>query len=34
LDDLFLCRNCGHYRVREGRWALKDHLCEECSRHR
>jgi hypothetical protein len=31
LDDLFLCRKCGRYRAREGRKALKDHLCGECT---
>ena len=30
LDDLFLCKSCGHYRAREGRFALKNHLCCEC----
>ena len=34
LDDLFLCRDCGQYRAREGRWRLKDHLCEECRQKR
>jgi hypothetical protein len=30
LNDLFLCRNCGIYRTRRGRFPLKDHLCEDC----
>ena len=34
LDDLSLRRNCDQYRAREGRWALKDHLCEECQEKR
>jgi hypothetical protein len=30
LNDLFLCRNCGQYKTRGGRFPLKDHFCEEC----
>lgn len=29
-NDLFLCRNCGQYKTRGGRFPLKDHFCEEC----
>jgi len=34
LDYLFLCRNCGWYRTRGGRFPLLDHLCEECQKKR
>jgi hypothetical protein len=32
LDHLFLCRGCGQYRTRRGRFPLKDHICEECQK--
>ncbi len=33
LNHLFLCRGCGQYRTRGGRFPLLEHMCEECSRH-
>lgn len=31
LDDCFLCKVCGSYKTRRGRFPLKDHLCEDCA---
>lgn len=32
LEYLFLCKECGQYKTRGGRFGLKDHLCEGCQR--
>jgi len=34
LDYLFLCRDCGQYKTRGGRFPLLNHICEECQEKR